>query len=127
MKCLKFNGSHKKGTIQTQKTLNRQQHDVLLEILVTSKWLIAVSDTPKCPLCLKITKTDDARLPCTSWKKDFHLMSLGPDFDSSGHCHMCSSNNNMSLDDLSEDEIDLPLKLQEIVNNRGLKLIHQNI
>ena len=53
-------------------------------------------------------------------------MSLGPDFDSSGHCHMCSSNN-MSLDDLSEDEIDLPLKLQEIVNNRGLKLIHQNI
>ena len=88
---------------------------------------IAVSDTPKCPLCLKITKTDDACLPCTSCKKDFHLMSLGPDFDSSGHCHMSSSNNNMSLDDLSEDEIDLPLKLQEIVNNRGLKLIHQNI
>ena len=54
-------------------------------------------------------------------------MSLGPDFDSSGHCHMSSSDNNMSLDDLSEDEIDLPLKLQEIVNNRGLKLIHQNI
>ena len=55
------------------------------------------------------------------------IMSLGPDFDSSGHCHMSSSDNNMSLDDLSEDEIDLPLKLQEIVNNRGLKLIHQNI
>ena len=125
MKCLQFSDSHKKGTIQTQKTLNRQQHDVLLEIVVTSNWLIAVSDTPKCPLCLKITKTEDARLPCTSCKKDFHLMSLGPDFDFSGHCHMCSSNN-MSLDDLS-DEIDLPLKLQEIFNNRGLKLIHQNI
>ena len=92
-----------------------------------SRGPIAVSDTPKCPLCLKITKTDDACLPCTSCKKDFHLMSLGPDFDSSGHCHMSSSDNNMSLDDLSEDEIDLPSKLQEIVNNCGLKLMHQNI
>ena len=54
-------------------------------------------------------------------------MSLGPDFDSLGHCHMSSSDNNMSLDDLSEDAIDLPLKLQEIVNNCGLKLIHHNI
>ena len=87
---------------------------------------IAVSDTAKCPLCLKIIKTDYAHLPCTSWKKDFHLMCLGLDFDYLGYCHMYSSNN-MSLDDLSENEIDLPLKLQEIVNNLGLKLIHQNI
>ncbi|PFX19884.1 Slit-like 1 protein [Stylophora pistillata] len=86
---------------------------------------IAVSDTPKCPLCLEIIKTDDARLPCTSCKKGFHLMCLGSDFDSLGHCHMCSSNN-MSLDHL-EDETDLPLKPQEIVYNRGLKLMHQNI
>lgn len=53
-------------------------------------------------------------------------MCLGLDFDYLGYCHMYSSNN-MSLDDLSENEIDLPLKLQEIVNNLGLKLIHQNI
>ena len=86
---------------------------------------IAVSDTAKCPLCLKIIKTDYAHLPCTSWKKDFHLMCLGLNFDYLGYCHMYSSNN-MSLDDLSENEIDLPLKLQEIVNNLGLKLMYQN-
>ena len=36
-------------------------------------------------------------------------MCLGPDFDYLGYCHMYSSSN-MSLDDLSENEIDLPFK-----------------
>ena len=44
-----------------------------------------------------------------------------------GLCHLCSSSHLTDLDLGVEDDLDLPLKLQEIKNTRGLKIIHQNI
>jgi hypothetical protein len=79
-----------------------------------------------CPLCRKNINAGVAHLPCKLCKNNFHLKCLGVDFDFSGSCHLCSSGR-LSEDDFNEDDLDLPLKLQDIMNNRGLKILHQNI
>ena len=74
-----------------------------------------------CSSCLKSIKQNQARLQC------FHLKCLDENYELSKTCRLCSTVLNDLVDHCSSDGACFSPRLAEIIKQRGLRIIHQNI
>ena len=87
-----------------------------------------VNRSPKCVSCSKVIRKSQPRLACVSCERSFHLRCLGADFEETQKCRECNVSLSVDLTETFEPENPyISLRLQEISQLRGLKIVHQNI
>ena len=80
-----------------------------------------------CSSCLKSIKQNQARLQCSICRMSFHLKCLDENYELSKTCRLCSTVPNDLVDHCSNNGACFSPKLAEIIKQRGLRIIHQNI
>lgn len=80
-----------------------------------------------CSSYLKSIKRNQSRLQCSICRMSFHLKCLDENYELSKTCRFCSTLRNELVDPCSNDDAGFSPKLAEIIKQRGLRIIHQNI
>ena len=79
-----------------------------------------------CPICDKTIRRSQANAQCLKCDLYVHLSCLGSEFEQSKHCSLCAVPA-LSPNNFTGSTLPLLLDLANLVTNRGLKIVHQNI
>ncbi|CAB3991987.1 Hypothetical predicted protein [Paramuricea clavata] len=79
-----------------------------------------------CPACLRKIRNNQSRMKCISCEMFFHMKCFGEEADRVRTCKLCQTPV-LDSTDPRIDNCSILNELKDIVESRGIKLIHQNI